>query len=271
MPTVHPTAVIDGDVSLADTVAIGPYCVLDGTTGPISIGSGTRLLSTVHLTGPLTVGLRNTIYPNACLGFPAQDLKWDPARPGAGVVIGNDNTFREGVTVHRATSDETPTTIGSDNFLMGIAHIGHDARVGDNNIIGQAAMLGGFVEVADRVNIGGAAGVHQNCRVGRGCMLGGNQVLLQDLPPFFMLTGSNVAGSLNLIGLRRSHTPPAVIEEIRWVFRTLYRRGLSMKSARSALRDHEPTPTIDEYIDFIDRSRRGICQGRSKSIRAAIG
>ena len=271
MPTIHPTAVVDGEVSLADDVVIGPYCVLDGTTGPITIGSGTRLLSTVHLTGPLVIGERNTIYPNACLGFPAQDLKWDPARPGAGVVIGDDNTFREGTTVHRATSDETPTSIGNDNFLMGIAHIGHDSRVGNNNIISQGAMLGGFVQVADRVNIGGAAGVHQFCRIGRGCMLGGNLVLLQDLPPFFMLTGSNVAGSLNLIGLRRSHTPSAVIEEIRWVFRTLYRSGLSMKSALSALRNHESTPTIDEYIDFIERSRRGICQGRAKKIRAAVG
>jgi UDP-N-acetylglucosamine acyltransferase len=268
MPTTHRTAVIDGDVSLADDVVIGPHCVLDGTAGPISIGAGSRLISSVNLAGPLIIGERNTFYPFACLGFAPQDLKWDPMRPGAGVVVGNGNTFRESCTVHRATSDDRPTVIAEDNYFMATSHVGHDVSISSHCIFAQGAMLGGFVDVADRVNVGGATGVHQYCRIGRGCMLSGGVALMQDLPPFFMLTGLNLAGGLNLIGLRRSHTPPAVIDEIRWVYRTLYRSGLSMKSAITMLRDHVPSPTIDEYIHFIEQSKRGICQGRPRIVRS---
>jgi UDP-N-acetylglucosamine acyltransferase len=268
MPTIHPTAVIDGDVSLADDVVIGPQCVLDGTNGRISIGAGSRLISSVNLAGPLIIGERNTLYPHACLGFAPQDLKWDPLRAGAGVVIGDGNTFRECSTVHRATTDDRPTTIGENNYFMAASHVGHDSRVAGHCILAQGAMLGGFVEVADRVNIGGATGVHQFCRVGRGCMLSGGMALMQDLPPHFMLTGVNLAGGPNLIGLRRSRTPPAVIDEIRWVYRTLYRSGLSMKSALAMLRAHVPSPTIDEYISFIEQSKRGICQGRTRAVRS---
>lgn len=268
LPTIHHTAIVDGDVHLADDVVIGPHCVLDGVTGPITVSAGSRLISSVHLTGPLSVGERNTIYPFACIGFAPQDLKWDPARPGAGVIIGDENTFRESATVHRGTSDEMPTTIGRNNYFMGLTHAGHDSRVGDGCILSQGAMLGGFVTLDDRVTIGGATGVHQFCRVGRGCMLAGGIALVQDLPPHFMLTGTNVAGGPNLIGLRRSRTPSAVIEEIRWVFRTLYRRGLSMKSALSELRERASSETINEYVQFIEQSRRGICQGSGRTARA---
>lgn len=270
MATIHRTAILDGDVRLADDVVIGPYCVLDGETGPITIGRGTRLISSVHLTGPLTVGERNTIYPYACIGFAAQDLKWDPVVAGAGVVIGDGNTFRESSTVHRATSEEQPTVIGCNNYFMGSTHAGHDSRVDDYCILAQGAMLGGFVTIDERVNIGGAVGVHQFCRVGRGCMLAGGAVLVQDLPPHFMLTRNNVAGGVNLIGLRRAHTPPAVIEEIRWVFRTLYRSGLSMKSALAALREYPASEMINEYVQFIEQSRRGICQGTGRAARATV-
>ncbi|MCH7573357.1 MAG: acyl-ACP--UDP-N-acetylglucosamine O-acyltransferase, partial [Planctomycetes bacterium] len=112
MPEIHPTAILEGDINLADDVEIGPGCVL---TGPITIGPGTRLIGHVWLNGPLTLGEGNTLYPNACLGFAPQDISWDPKKAGAGLMVGNGNLFREGVNIHRATSDDTPTSIGDDN------------------------------------------------------------------------------------------------------------------------------------------------------------
>jgi UDP-N-acetylglucosamine acyltransferase len=268
MPTIHRTAVIEGDVQLADDASIGPFCVLDGTAGPIKIGSGTRLKASVHLAGPLMLGENNTLFPCTCIGFAPQDLKWDPHRPGAGVVIGDDNTFRESVTMHRATSDETPTIIGNKNYFMATSHAGHDSCVGDECTLAQGAMLGGFVTVGDHVTIGGATGVHQYCRIGRGAMLSSGVALMQDLPPHFMLTGTNLAGGLNLIGLRRALTPSSVIDDIHWVFRTLYRSGFSMKTALIAMRERAINETINEYVLFIEQSRRGICQGASRAARA---
>lgn len=274
MPTVHPTAVIDGDVQLAADVTIGPHCVLDGTSGPIRIGSGTKLRGNVYLTGPLIIGQRNTLYPFACIGFAPQDLKWDPDRAGAGVVIGDDNTFRESVTIHRATRDDTPTTIGNDNYFMAGSHAGHDCQIANNCIFANATLLAGFVRVDDRVITGGGSAVHQFCRVGRGTMLGGTSAIVQDLPPYFMLTGLNVAGSVNLIGLRRSGASKETIEDVRWVYKTLYRSGLSMTSALERLRERherENRPMIQEYIDFIATSKRGICPGSGKAARGTAG
>lgn len=268
MPTVHPTAIIQGDVTLAADCLIGPNCVLDGETGPITVGGGTRLIGNVYLTGPLHIGERNTIYPFACLGFSPQDLKWDPGRPGAGLVVGNGNTFREHVTLHRATSDDKPTTIGSDNYFMASSHAGHDCVVGNNCIFANASMLAGFVQVADRVITGGTAAIHQFVRLGRGVMVSGCVGPVQDVPPFFMVTGINVAGSINIIGLRRSKTPPDVIEDVRWVYKTLYRRGLSLKSAIEVVRERAERPMIREYLEFLESAKRGICHGSAKSARS---
>lgn len=269
MPDVHSTAIIDGDVTLADDVMIGQHCVLDGTAGPMRIGKRTRLIGNVYLTGPLTMGQHNTVYPFACLGFPPQDLKWDSHRPGAGVEIGDGNIFRESVTIHRAASDTAPTRIGSNNYWMAMSHAGHDAIVGDNCTFANAVALGGCTQVADRVVIGGATVIHQFCRIGHGCMLSGAMGLSLDLPPHFMLTGNNVAGSINLVGLRRAGVARDVIDDVRWAYKTLYRRGLSLKGALDELRGREDSATIREYIEFIEQSKRGICPARGKTARSA--
>ncbi|MEM6553873.1 MAG: acyl-[acyl-carrier-protein]--UDP-N-acetylglucosamine O-acyltransferase, partial [Planctomycetota bacterium] len=98
MPDIHPTAIVHPDATLHDTVAVGPYCIIDAN---VTLGEGTRLLAHVHLTGPLTLGKRNTLHPFVALGQPPQDYKYDPNLPGAGIVIGDDNHLREGVTIHR--------------------------------------------------------------------------------------------------------------------------------------------------------------------------
>ncbi len=264
MPVVHPTAILDGAIELADDVFVGPNCVL---RGDIAVGAGTVLHGSAWLQGPMWIGEGNTIFPFVSLGLPPQDLKWDPAVSGAGVRIGNRNAFREGVSIHRATSHEHPTTIGDDNFFMSSSHAGHDCRVGNANIFANGTLLGGHCVVADRVITGGNVAVHQFVRVGRGCMLSGLCGTSLDLPPFFTLTGTNIAGSVNLVGLRRSGTPTDVIDDVRWAYRVIYRSGGSPRQAIEALREREDRPIVREYIDFIASTKRGVCPGRGKSTR----
>jgi len=269
MPNVHPSAILQGDIQLANDVEIGPQCVLDarGSGCRISIGAGTRLIGNVYLTGPLTLGQRNLIYPFVTLGFPPQDLKWDPAVPGAGLVIGSGNTLREHVTIHRATSHETPTMVGDNNYWMATSHAGHDCRIGSHCIFANGTLLAGFVRIDDRVITGGNVSIHQFCRVGRGTMLSGTVGLSLDLPPFFMLTAGNVAGSINLVGLRRSGMAREDIDIVRWVYRTLYRSGMTPKRALEVLRERTDHALVREYIEFIESSKRGICPARGKAIR----
>ncbi len=268
MPTIHPTAVLNGEIHLADDVEIGPGCVLNG---PVTIGEGCKFLGNAYLTGPLVMGKANIVYPFVCLGFAPQDLKYDPNQDGAGLKIGDGNTFRENVTIHRSTSREIPTTIGDKNYWMCGSHAGHDCRIGSNCTFANDTLFAGHVHIEDRVVTGGGVVVHQFCRIGRGCMLSGSMGLGRDLPPWFMLTGTNVAGAVNAIGLKRNGASPDVISDVRWVHRTLYRKGLSLKNAVEVLRTRADRTTIVEYIDFIAGSRRGICPAFGRPIRGGTG
>jgi len=264
MPDVHPTAIIDGDVQLAADVRIGPHCVL---TGPITIAAGTRLVGNVYIEGPATIGCDNIVYPFVCLGFAPQHAKYDPRTPGEGIVIGNGNTFRESFTVHRAFTDHGPTRIGDRNLFMANSHVGHDAVVGNDVTMVNCSLLGGHVTVGDRVLIGGIAAAHQFVRVGRVAMVSGLSGPTMDVPPFFITTGVNVCPAPNLVGARRAGLTSDEIEDVRWAYRTLYRRGLSRSSAVDAMRDRADRPIIAEYIDFIESSERGIVSARPRPVR----
>jgi UDP-N-acetylglucosamine acyltransferase len=121
--------------------------------------------------------------------------------------------------------------------------------------------------VGDGVVTGGNVAVHQHCRVGRGALISGTMGLNKDLPPFFTLTGGNIAGSLNLVGMRRSGMPGHEIDDVRWVFKILYRKGLSTKRAVEELRTRAERPIVAEYLDFIAATRRGIVPGEGEARR----
>jgi len=197
VPEVHPTAIVDRGVELDDDVVVGPHCVL---TGRGEVGSGSRLIGNVYLNGPLVLGRDNLVYPFATLGFAPQDFSWDPPAPGAGLRVGDGNVFRESVSIHRATSDETPTRIGDRNYWMVNTHAGHGCQIANDCVFANGTLLAGEVEIGDGVITGGNVAIHQHCRVGRGALISGTMGLNKDLPPFFMLTGGNLAGSINVLG-----------------------------------------------------------------------
>jgi len=264
MPDIHASAIIEGDIDLADDVEVGPGCVL---TGAIRVGPGTRLVAGVYLKGPLTMGSGNTLYPGACLGFSPQAHDYDPMVPGCGTRIGDHNTFREGVTIHRAMTDAGPTTVGDHNYFMVNSHAGHDDRVADHCTFANGVLLAGHVEIADHVVMGGNAVVHQFTRIGRGVMFSGLVGASYDVPPHLTVTGHNVIGNVNLIGMRRGGMPRAQIDDVKWAFRLLYRERIPAKRALETLRERAESPVIQEYIRFIETSERGIVRARTHERR----
>jgi len=266
MPRIHPTALILGDVTLAPDVEVGPFCIIEGCPGAVTIGAGTRLLHRASIQGPCVIGEKNILYPGCTLGFPPQDLGFNPAEAGPGMIVGNENVFREGVTIHRGKTQQ-PTRVGHHNYFMVNSHMGHDGVIGDRCILANGALLAGHVEIGDRVIFGGNATVHQFCRVGRGSFLGGGMGLSLDLPPFFMLTATNIAASLNLIGMRRSGMPSEHIDAVRWVFKILQRSRLQTSAAVALLQQRAGEPIIDEYIAFVKSSKRNIAPAVGKATR----
>lgn len=257
MPEIHASSVISDDVILADDVVVGPHCTL---TGSVSVGSGCRLHAAVHLQGPLTIGERNVFYPGACIGYAPQHTKFDPATAGAGLIIGNDNLFREHVTVHRAYT-EVPTSIGNDNHLMHHVHVGHDSIIADHCTLTGYTGLAGHVEVEDRVIFGGRASAHQFVRIGRGAMVGGHSKLTQDVLPFCMTESEGVIINLNIVGMRRGGMSNDEIRQVRSIYRLIYRSGKSIASCVNELKARAGEPFVDEYLQFIDGSTRGIAAG----------
>jgi len=255
MPQIHRTAIVDDQAHVAEDVVIGPYCVIEG---PVTIGPGCKLLGQCHLQGPLTLGANNTVYPFATLGLGAQDWKADPSKPGGGTVIGEGNVFREGSSIHRASREDQPTTIGSFNYFMSGSHAAHDCQIGNNCMFANNALLGGHCEVGDRVIMGGNAAAQQFCRLGRLAMLGGCEGMSMDLPPFCMIHHTKQVSALNLIGIRRaglrSHLP-ALRECFNLFYRHGYTNSRSIPLIESRLGDD---PLVAEFVAFVKSTKRGV-------------
>ncbi|QNN24413.1 acyl-ACP--UDP-N-acetylglucosamine O-acyltransferase [Planctomycetales bacterium ZRK34] len=254
MPQIHPSAIVDRSVELADNVVVGPFCIIRGR---VNIGAGTRLLHRVTIQGPVTIGEQNLLYPHTAVGYAPQDRKFDATEEGAGVVIGNQNTLREGVTIHRATHDE-PTRLGDRNYMMVNTHLGHDVVVGNDCTFANGALMAGHVVVGDNVTFGGNAAVHQFCRVGRLVMMSGVVAVTQDVPPFCVVYDMRSVGSLNIVGLRRAGLREHV-RPLKQAFQIFYNQKLPNNAAADRI-DNElgDDPLCREFAEFIRNTKRGI-------------
>lgn len=270
VPKIHPTAILDGDIQLADDVEIGPLCVLRGR---ISIGAGTILVQGVHLEGPLSLGAGNTLYPGAALGFAPQDKGFARTKEGSGTIVGDGNVFREHSTVHRATRDDRPTRVGDRNYFMACAHAAHDVQIGNDCTFANGTLFAGHVEVGDRVVTGGGAAIQQFSRVGRGAMVGGLVGMTKDICPFFTASAFNYVGGYNRIGMRRSGMPQSDIEMVRTIYGILVRSREIHSTRVARVAEFAGHPIADEFLAFIKASKRGIAtrHGRITSARDTAG
>ena len=251
---IHPTAIVHPRAQLDSSVQVGPYCVIDEG---VEIGAGCVLGPHAYFTGGTSIGARNRFFAGCVIGEAPQDFKYkdEPTR----LRIGDDNVFREHVTVHRSTKTGEETVIGSQNFLMAGAHVGHNARIGNAVILANGALLGGHAEVADRAFISGTCLVHQFVRVGPLALMQGGAALSKDLPPYTVARGYNRICGLNTVGLRRAGFKPAERLELKQLYRALFRAGVNLRQAAQAARsDYSSAPAL-VLLDFVATSKRGVC------------
>lgn len=253
---IDPRAVVAAGAELASDVEVGPFAVIGEG---VRIGAGTRIGPHVVINGPTTIGARNRIFQFASIGDAPQDKKYkgEPTR----LEIGDDNVFRESVTVNRGTPHgESVTRIGSNNLLMAYAHVAHDCRVGDHCVLANVATLAGHVELGDYVIMGGLSAIHQFCKVGAHAFLANNCAVTRDVPPYVMAVGQPaVPHSINATGLSRRGFTPEQVRNIKNAFRVLYRSDLKLADALERLRAAATTqPEIESFVDFIGRSARSL-------------
>lgn len=257
MATVDATAVVSSEAALADDVVVGPYAVIGAM---VTIGAGSFVGAHTRIEGPTRIGERNHFIGQQSIGTPAQDLKFKGERTE--LVIGNDNTFREFVTINRGTAGGGgATTIGANNFFMAYSHVAHDCQVGSNTIFANNATLAGHVEVGDYATIGALSAIHQFCRVGEHAFVGGGTIATQDVLPFVKTVGSRPAASygVNTIGLERKGFSKEAIEALQRAYRLLTRSKLKLEDALQRIESELGYyAEVRYFADFVRSAKRGI-------------
>jgi UDP-N-acetylglucosamine acyltransferase len=252
---VHPTAIIHPGAQVGSGCEIGPYCVVGEH---VVLGEGCKLHSHVVIDGHTKLGNGNDIFPFACIGLKTQDLKWK-----GGVTrteIGDNNTFREYVTIHSATGAGEVTHVGSHNHILAYCHIAHNVVLGSNVIMSNVATLAGHVTVEDHAVIGGLAAIHQFCRIGKMSIIGGCSKVVQDVPPFMLADGNPAeTRTINKIGMERNGVSEGALSALRQAYKILFREGLTIPNALAKVeKELPPLPEVQHLIQFVRTSERGI-------------
>ena len=260
MALIHPTAVIEPGAELGDNVTVGPYTVI----GPhVRIGEGTTIGPHCVIEGRTTIGRDNRISQFSSLGGIPQDKKY--AGEPTELIIGDRNTIREFCTFNLGTvQDGGITRLGDDNWMMAYTHLAHDCQVGNKTIFANNAQIAGHVHVGEWVILGAYTAVHQFVKIGAHAMTGMGTILVQDVPPYAMVSGNPAqARTINLEGLKRRGFTGEQLAVIKQMHRTLYRQGLTLEDARVVIQGLASTHSqaqaeITLMADFLAKADRGI-------------
>ncbi|MDO8427460.1 MAG: acyl-ACP--UDP-N-acetylglucosamine O-acyltransferase [Deltaproteobacteria bacterium] len=253
---VHPTAELDAGAE------VGPYSVIGEG---VVIGKGTRIGSHTVIEKWTTIGENCNIFQFVSIGAAPQDLGYKGEKTE--VIIGDNNTIREFVTIHRATTkDKGKTVCGSNNLFMNYVHIAHDCNLGDNIIMANSATLGGHVTIERNAIVGGLVAIHQHVRVGAYCIIGGASAVSKDIPPYAMAVGNRAhLFGLNSVGIRRQGFSKKDIEDIKRSYTILFRSSLNLNEALEELKRELPGSThANRFIEFLKGSKRGVTRERTK-------
>ena len=254
---IHSSSVISKKAKIGKNVKIGPFCYIGEL---VELEENVELVSNVHIEGNTKIGQGTKIFPFASLGTTPQDLKYNN-EPNS-LVIGQDNTIREHVTINPGTKGGGgETTIGNNCLFMISSHVAHDCKVGNNVIIANNVPLGGHVVIEDSVVIGGNSAVQQFTRIGRLAMIGGMTGVLKDVIPFGLSVGNrNHLQGLNLIGLRRKNYENRKIMDLDKAYKAIFASKNLHDNLNKINGEFKDNELVDEVINFIAKDKkRPIC------------
>ncbi len=249
------TAKIHSSAKIGKDVHIGEYSIIGAD---VTLGDGCRIGPHVVINGPTIMGKNNHVFQFASIGEAPQDKKF--LGENSNLIVGDNNTFREFVTVSRGTEQGGgKTTIGHDNLFMNYVHIAHDCEVSNHSTFSNNASLAGHVKVGDYANLGGFVGVHQFCSIGAHSFCAGASIIVKDVLPFVMVSGhpAQVFG-LNLVGLKRRDFTNDTVIQLKRAYKVLYRQGLTVDNALVKLKDMaQDCSQVMDLVTFIKASSRG--------------
>ena len=259
---IHPSARIAETARIADgaeigaDVEIGHFSIVEDD---VSIGPRTKLEPHVVVKRWTTLGADNQISSGTVLGTDPLDKNFSGER--SYLKIGKGNRIREHYTISRGTDPESTTEIGDGNYVMTSGHIAHNCRIGSDNVICSCSLIAGHVEIEDRVFISGGVLVHQYSKIGRLALISGHTRVHQDTPPYFIYSDFKIRPrAVNLVGLRRAGFDDDEIRRLKRAFHILFRSELSIDAALEKIEQEIPDEHTRHLVDFVRRSKRGICR-----------
>ncbi|MDC1246272.1 acyl-ACP--UDP-N-acetylglucosamine O-acyltransferase, partial [Pelagibacteraceae bacterium] len=247
---IHKTAIIDSKAKISSTVEIGPYSII----GPnVEIADNTIIQSHVNITGYTSIGKNNKIYPFASIGSSPQDMKYNEEKTN--LLIGDDNTIREYVTINPGTVQGSGITkVANNNLIMISAHIAHDCIIGNNTVIANNAAIAGHAEINDYVVIGGNCGVQQFTRIGKMAMIGGMTGVSRDVIPYGLSTGNrNYLNGINVVGLRRNQVSNKVIIGLTDAYKEIFKTENLNENLNQLNGDFKDNNLVKEVVQFINK------------------
>lgn len=245
---IHPTAIIAPSARLAPDVAAGPYAIIEEG---VTLGPGCRVEAHGQVLRGVSMGQGNVVGRGAIIGGDPQALGFNPATE-SGVKIGDGNTFREHVTIHRSTQAGGATVIGSGNFFMASSHVGHDAVLGDHNVLANGVLVAGHISIGNRCFLGGGAALHQFIRVGDYAMVQGCGGYTRDIPPYSTVFRWNNLRGLNVVGLRRAGFDATARMALKRAWRAVFCGEQSPVAAAAALLEQgDKSPEEHNFLTFI--------------------
>lgn len=259
---IDPRAIVDPSARLGDGVEVGPWTIIGAD---VEIGDGCRIASHVVIRGPTVMGRNNRVFQFSTIGedTPALAYGGEPT----GLVIGDDNVFREGVTIHRGmVQDRGRTVIGNRCLLMAYVHVGHDCVLGDDVIMANNSAVSGHCTVGDHANFGGYAGVPQFRNIGAHSHIAGMSLVLKDVPAYMTVMGNPASAiGLNVEGMRRRGYSKELIAALKRAHRVVYREGRTAAEACEVLQaTAEELPEVALFLDSIKSSKLGIVRPRGQ-------
>ncbi|GGG44550.1 acyl-[acyl-carrier-protein]--UDP-N-acetylglucosamine O-acyltransferase [Croceivirga lutea] len=254
----QPLAYVHPGAKIAKNVVIEPFTTIHNN---VTIGEGTWIGSNVTIMEGARIGKNCSIFPGSVISAMPQDLKYQGEETT--VIIGDNTTIRECVTINKGTSDRMKTVIGDNCLIMAYSHVAHDCIVGNGCIFSNNSTLAGHVTIGENVVLAGMVAVHQFVSVGHHAFVTGGSLVRKDVPPFVKAAREPLSYvGINSVGLRRRGFESSKIREIQNIYRILYQNNYNNSQAAEIIEaEMEATPERDEILQFIRDSQRGIMKG----------
>jgi len=255
---MHQLVFIHQDASLADSVQVEPFTTI---YEDVEIGEGSWIGSNVTIFPGTRIGKNCKIFPGAVIGAIPQDLKFEGEYTK--VIIGDNTTIRECVTIHRATKARKITSVGKNCLIMAYVHIGHDSYIGNNVIIANSCSIAGHVTVGNFVVLEGLVAVQQFVNIGDHAFVAGASLVRKNVPPYVKAAREPLSYiGVNTIGLKRHEFLNESIRHIEDIYRVLFIHNKNVTiGVEQIISEIDNSEYKKSILDFIKKSDKGIIKG----------